>query len=222
MILNPRFYSQDDNTIINQDSYDLKGIESRISESSLGVKSSMKSETNLVKKPCIVRRTTSLYTGVKRIRCNKKPRQTITRRPLKNQCVNNIENNTKIPAIKSNGVVKFLKTSENRLKNSNAGCVNDSSASQTRDSRCQIKKLPANKSSKMALSSEETAIVKHGAKRLKIVSTKIDKGRPEIGESSNNVPENTKSFLCNKQNTKGTSKTIKKNYNVGNKSRSSR
>ncbi|XP_076239196.1 cytosolic carboxypeptidase-like protein 5 isoform X2 [Calliopsis andreniformis] len=214
---------KDDNGIISQDTYNLKSLESRISDSSVGAKSSMKSETNLVKKPCIIRRTTSLYTGVKRIRNNKKPRQTITRRPLKNQCVN-IEN-TKISAIRPDGVVKsFLKTTENRLRNSNVGCVDDSLGSQLKDSQYQAKKLITNKSSKMALSSEETAIVKHGAKRLKIVSVKVNKGRPEIGESSNYVPETTKPlFLCSKQSTKGTSKAIKKHcHNVEHKSRSSR
>ncbi|XP_054003401.1 cytosolic carboxypeptidase-like protein 5 isoform X1 [Hylaeus anthracinus] len=207
---------KDANDIVSQDLYKLKGIRPQISDSSIGPKKSMKSETNLVKKSSMIRRSTSLYTAVKRIKSNKKPRQTITRRPLKNQCVNNIENNSKIPAIRSEGVVKaFLKTTENRLKTSSFGCINDPVGSQMRESReYQAKKpMTTNKISKVALSYEETAIVKQGAKRLKIVSTRVNKARPEVGESSN-VQETsklpTKLFLCNKQTAKGTSRTIKK------------
>lgn len=210
-----RFYSQDDNNIIPSDSYNLKDIESQISNSSVGLKNSMKSETSFVKKPCIIRRTTSLYTAVKRIKNNKKVRQTVTRRPLKNQCVNDIESSSKIPVIGPKSIVKsFLKTSENRLKSSCFGCINDSS--EIRDIQYANKKLIAtNKFSKMAFSSEETAIVKHGAKRLKIVSMKVNKGKSEVGESSNNVPETIKSpsktlFLSNKQNVRGTTKAMKK------------
>ncbi|XP_076174734.1 cytosolic carboxypeptidase-like protein 5 isoform X3 [Ptiloglossa arizonensis] len=208
---------KDGNDIISQDFYNLKGIKSQISDSSVGPKNSMKSETSLIKKSCIIRRSTSLYTAVKRIKSNKKPRPSITRKPLKNQCVNNIENNSKIPAIRSEGVVKaFLKTTENRLKKSNLRSINDPLSSQMKESReYPSKKLaPSNKLSKMTMSVEETAIVKHGPKRLKIVSTKVIKVRPEIGESSNNALETIKSpskqlFLRNKQNAKGTSKAIK-------------
>ncbi|XP_012163442.2 cytosolic carboxypeptidase-like protein 5 isoform X2 [Bombus terrestris] len=212
---NGKSLHKDDNNIIPSDSYNLKDIESQISNSSVGLKNSMKSETSFVKKPCIIRRTTSLYTAVKRIKNNKKVRQTVTRRPLKNQCVNDIESSSKIPVIGPKSIVKsFLKTSENRLKSSCFGCINDSS--EIRDIQYANKKLIAtNKFSKMALSSEETAIVKHGAKRLKIVSMKVNKGKPEVGESSNNVPETIKSssktlFLSNKQNVRGTTKAMKK------------
>lgn len=210
-----RFYSQDDNnTLIPSDSYNLKELESQINNSPVALKNPMKSETNFVKKPCIIRRTTSLYTAVKRIKNNKKARQSVTRRPLKNQCGNNIESSPKIPVIGSKNIVKsFLKTSENSLKNTCFGCINDSS--EMRDIQYANKKLTTNKFSKLTLSSEETAIVKHGAKRLKIISLKINKGRPEIGESSNNVPEATKSsakalLLSNKQSIKGKSKTMRK------------
>ncbi|XP_033200464.1 cytosolic carboxypeptidase-like protein 5 isoform X1 [Bombus vancouverensis nearcticus] len=212
---NGKSLHKDDNNIIPSDSYNLKDIESQISNSSVGLKNSMKSETSFVKKPCIIRRTTSLYTAVKRIKNNKKVRQTVTRRPLKNQCVNDIESSSKIPVIGPKSIVKsFLKTSENRLKSSCFGCINDSS--EIRDIQYANKKLIAtNKFSKMALSSEETAIVKHGAKRLKIVSMKVNKGKSEVGESSNNVPETIKSpsktlFLSNKQNVRGTTKAMKK------------
>ncbi|XP_076629741.1 cytosolic carboxypeptidase-like protein 5 isoform X2 [Colletes latitarsis] len=209
---------KDGSNIISQDLYNLKGIKPQISDSSVGPKNSMKSETNIVKKTCIIRRSTSLYTAVKRIKSNKKPRQPINRRPLKNQCVNNIGNNSKIPSIRSEAVVKaFLKSTENRLKTSGFGCIDDSLGSQMRETReYPGKKLAiTNKLSKMALSFEETAIVKQGAKRLKIVSTSINKGRPEVGESSNNISETAKLppkslFLCTKQSVKGTSKTIKK------------
>ncbi|XP_033336783.1 cytosolic carboxypeptidase-like protein 5 isoform X2 [Megalopta genalis] len=203
---------KDDNGIISQDSYNLKGIECQANDSSVGTKSSMKSEPNLAKKPCIIRRTTSFYSAVKRIKSNKKCRQTVTRRPLKNQCVNNVENNSKIPTIRSEGMIKpFLKSAEGRLKNSNFGSVNDSLGRE-----CSSKKHTAtNKLSKMALSSEETAMIKHGAKRLKVVSARMCKARPEVGESSSNAPDATKppskSFcLRDKQNAKETSKPIKK------------
>ncbi|XP_031845002.2 cytosolic carboxypeptidase-like protein 5 isoform X2 [Nomia melanderi] len=204
---------KDDNGIMSQDSYNLKGIECQINDTSLGAKSSMKSEPNLAKKSCIIRRTTSFYTAVKRIKSNKKCRQTVARRPLKNQCVNNVENNPKISAIRSDGVVKpLLKDPEGRLKRSNFGAANDSLGLQGRE----CKKVPAsNKLSKMTLSSEETAIVKHGAKRLKVVSTRTSKVRTEIGESSNNASDTAKPptkslFLRDKQNAKDTCKPIKK------------
>ncbi|CAL7934428.1 unnamed protein product [Xylocopa violacea] len=206
-----------DNSIIPVDANNLNEIESQISNSSVGLKNPMKSETNLVRKPCIIRRTTSLYTAVKRIKNNKKTRQSMIRRPLKNQYVNNIENSTKIPVIGPKSVVKtFLRTSENQLKAPCFGCINDSSELQLRDVQFANKKLTAaNKLAKMALSPEETAIVKHGAKRLKILSTRVTKGRPEVGESSNNASEVIKSpskamLFFNKQNARGTSSVVKK------------
>lgn len=228
--LNPRFYPQDDNDIISQDSCNLKGNESQISDSSTGSKNSVKSETNLVKKSCIIRRTTSLYTAVKRIKNNKKSRQTITRRPLKNQCVHNVENNSKLPAMGSKDVKSLLKTTDNLIKSPCFGGIHDATELQIKDFQYSNKKLTTtNKLSKMTLSSEETAIVKHGAKRLKIISTRVNKRRPEVGESSNNVPENTKpstkTFLApNKQNTRTASKVIKKRgHNVEqNRSKSSK
>ncbi|XP_026296190.1 cytosolic carboxypeptidase-like protein 5 [Apis mellifera] len=211
---NSKSLQKDDNNVMPSDSYNLKEIESQIINSSIGLKNSMKSETNFIKKSCIIRRTTSLYTAVKKIKNNRKTRQTVTRTPLKNQCVNNInESTSKISVIGSKNIMKsFLKNSENRLKTSCFGCINDSS--EIRDIQHENKKLiTINKYSKMALSSEETTIVKHGAKRLKIVSIKINKGKPEIGEPSNIVSETTKSpslLLSNKQNIRKTSKTTKK------------
>ncbi|XP_034174138.2 cytosolic carboxypeptidase-like protein 5 isoform X1 [Osmia lignaria lignaria] len=213
--------NKDDNDIISQDSCNLKGNESQISDSSTGSKNSVKSETNLVKKSCIIRRTTSLYTAVKRIKNNKKSRQTITRRPLKNQCVHNSEVNSKLPAMGSK---------DNLIKSPCFSGLHDASELQIKDFQYSNKKLTTtNRLSKIALSSEETAIVKHGAKRLKIISTRVNKRRPEVGESSNNVPENTKpstkTFLTpNKQNTRTASKVIKKRgHNVEqNKSKSSK
>ncbi|XP_043788107.1 cytosolic carboxypeptidase-like protein 5 isoform X2 [Apis laboriosa] len=210
---NSKSLQKDDNNVMPSDSYNLKEIESQIINSSVGLKNSMKSETNFIKKSCIIRRTTSLYTAVKKIKNNRKTRQTVTRTPLKNQCVNNIESTSKISVIGPKNVMKsFLKNSENRLKTSCFGCINDSS--EIRDIQHENKKLTTiNKYSKMALSSEETTIVKHGAKRLKIVSIKINKGKPEIGEPSNIISETTKSsslLLSNKQNIRKTSKTTKK------------
>lgn len=219
-----RFYSQDDNNVIPSDSDNLKEIESQISNSSVGSKDSLKSDTNLVKKPCIIRRTTSLYTGVKRIKSNKKTWQAINRRSLKNHN-NTIENNLKTPVAGSKNVIKsFLKTSRNRLKNSRPGSVKNSSELQ-----CANKRLTtaSNKFCKTALSSEETAIVKHGAKRLKILSMNMHKGQPEIGESSKQVPEGAKlssKVMLKKQNVRGASKAITKHCHKmeQNKSKSSK
>ncbi|XP_012142066.1 cytosolic carboxypeptidase-like protein 5 isoform X2 [Megachile rotundata] len=220
--------NKDDSDIVAQDPSNLKGNESQISDSSVGSKSSVKSDTNLVKKSCIIRRTSSLYTAVKRIKNNKKSRQTITRRPFKTQCVNNVESNSKLPVMGSKDMKSLLKTTDN-LKSPCFGCINDAPESQINDFQYTNKKLTANKLSKMPLSSEETAIVKHGAKRLKIISTRVNKKRSEVGEPSNNVPEITKpsakTFLAvNKQSARTASKVIKKRYhNVEqNKSKSSK
>jgi hypothetical protein len=69
-------------------------------------------------------------------------------------------------------------------------------------------------------STEETTIVKQGSKRLKVVSPKLLKTRPEIGESSKilsteKVTSKTAAralFLCNKQNVKGIFGKTKKQH----------
>ncbi|XP_017877707.1 cytosolic carboxypeptidase-like protein 5 isoform X2 [Ceratina calcarata] len=188
---NGKSLHKDDNGAAFPDACNLKDIESQISDSSVGSKNSLRSETNLVKKPCIVRRTTSLYTAVKRIRSSKKSKQTITRRPLRNQCVNNIENAAKVSVLGTKNIAKsYLKASENQCATRKA----------------TVKASKTQKAQAM-LSSEETAIVKHGAKRLKIVSTRMNK-RLEVGECSHNASEGAKSsskalFLSSKQNARG-------------------
>ncbi|KAG7213224.1 hypothetical protein KM043_002534 [Ampulex compressa] len=117
-----------DNGIVSQDLYNLKGIDSQISDSSIEVQNTLKSDTNISKKSCTVHRSTSLYTTVKRIKNNKKSHQTINRKPLNNQYVNNIPENSKISAFKAETGKPFSKAvSYHGSKNSNVGYVKDSS-----------------------------------------------------------------------------------------------
>lgn len=175
-----------------------------------GARNAIRNEGNLVKK-CILRRGASFYTAVKRIKSCKKPRQTLARRTLKNHCANNMENSTIICAIKSEVEAKpFLKVIDRyRSTKSNTG----STISDTLESRLNVnKKLKATNSSvKTRVSSEETVAVRHGAKRLKIISsTRTSKPLPEIGESSCAVREigakvsPKVSRICDKQNIQGT------------------
>lgn len=170
-----------------------------------GAKNAIKNEGNLVKK-CLLRRSASLYAAVKRIKSGKKPRQTLARRALKN-CSNNVENTGIICTVKSKGMEAktFLKTIDHyRSGKSNASSV-------IGDNLEPRKKLTNNSARMQVSSSEETAAVKQGAKRLKIVSStnKTFKALPEIRESS--ILEETGSKVSlkmtrpfEKQNAKGT------------------
>ncbi|XP_067208882.1 cytosolic carboxypeptidase-like protein 5 isoform X1 [Linepithema humile] len=177
---------KDDEGTIAQNTCILKEIETKLSDAVTGARNALKTEGNLMRK-CILRRGASLYTAVKRIKGNKKPRPTLARR--KNHCVN-AENSAIICAIRSEVEEKsFLNTIEHYgLNKSNVGSVvNDTLEPRLNTHTCASKKL-ADSSAKTHVSSEETAVVKQGAKRLKIIS-RISKALPEIGESSCNMEE---------------------------------
>jgi len=178
------FYLQDNEGAVARNSGILKELETRINDAVTGARNAIRSESNLVKK-CILRRGASFYTAMKRIKSSKKPRQTLARRALKNHCANNVDNSAIICALKSEVEAKpFLKVIDRyRSNRSNV----ESTISDTLEPRLSTsKKLTAtNSSAKTRVSSEETAAVRHGAKRLKIISfTRMSKPLPEIGESS--------------------------------------
>lgn len=177
------FHLQDNEGGIARNSGILKELETRLNDAMTGARNAIRSD--LVKK-CILRRGSSFYTAVKRIKSNKKPRQTFTRRALKNHCANNVENSAIICAIKSEVEVKpFLKVID-RFRSSKSNVA--STISDTLEPRLNSanKKLTkTNSSAKIRVSSEETAVVRQGAKRLKVISsTKTSKLLPEVGEPS--------------------------------------
>ncbi|XP_070163298.1 cytosolic carboxypeptidase-like protein 5 isoform X2 [Polyergus mexicanus] len=171
-----------DNEDVAQDICILKELETKLSDAVTGAKNAIKNESNLVKK-CILRRSASLYAAVKRIKSNKKPRQTLARRALKNHCSNNVENSAIICAVKSKVEAKtFLKTID-RYRSSKSNVK--SMIGDNLEPRLSTSNRLTNNSARMHVSSEKTAAVRHGAKRLKIVSsTKTFKALPEIRESS--------------------------------------
>lgn len=195
-----------DNEGVAQNICILKELETKLSDAVTGAKNAVKNESNLVKK-CILRRSASLYAAVKRIKSNKKPRQTLARRALKNHCSNNVENSAIICAVKSKVEAKtFLKTID-RYRSSKSNV--ESMIGDNLEPRLSTSKRLTNNSARMHVSSEKTAAVRHGAKRLKIVSsTKTFKALPEIRESS--VMEETDAKVSlkitrayEKQNAKG-------------------
>ncbi|XP_018315689.1 cytosolic carboxypeptidase-like protein 5 isoform X2 [Mycetomoellerius zeteki] len=179
----PTVFETDNEGGIARNSGILKELETRLNDAMTGARNAIRSD--LVKK-CILRRGSSFYTAVKRIKSNKKPRQTFTRRALKNHCANNVENSAIICAIKSEVEVKpFLKVID-RFRSSKSNVA--STISDTLEPRLNSanKKLTkTNSSAKIRVSSEETAVVRQGAKRLKVISsTKTSKLLPEVGEPS--------------------------------------
>lgn len=203
------FRSQDNEGDVARSSGILKELETRLNDAVTGAKNAIKSEGNLVKK-CILRRGASFYTAMKRIKSGKKPRQTLARRALKNHCANNVENSAIICAIKSEVEAKpFLKAIDRCRSNR---CNVGSAIGDTHEPRLSAnKKLTAtNSSAKTRVSSEETAAVRHGAKRLKIISSmKTSKPTPEVGEPSCATEETGTKVspkiprTCDKQNVKG-------------------
>ncbi|XP_011690005.1 PREDICTED: LOW QUALITY PROTEIN: cytosolic carboxypeptidase-like protein 5 [Wasmannia auropunctata] len=186
----------------------LKELETRLNDAVTGARNAIRSEGSLVKK-CILRRGASFYTAVKRIKNSKKPRQTLTRRALKNHCANNVENSAIICAIKSETEAKpFLKAIDRyRSSRSNAGSATVSDTLEPRLSASNNKKSTATKT---RVPSEETAAVRQGAKRLKVISfTRTFKPLPEVGESSGAAGETGAKVspkvtrTCGKQSVKG-------------------
>lgn len=186
----------------------LKELETKLNDAVMGATNVIKSKNNLAKK-CLFRRGAALYTAMKRIKGNKKQRQITTRRTLKKQCVNDVENDAIICAISSEeGVKPFLKTIDRQRPNrSNAGPYVGRTLEPPRLSAYTYtsKKCTA---TKVHTSCEETAVVRHGAKRMKIVSLNASKAFPEIGESSCAVEKANESsripHACNKHNIKRT------------------
>lgn len=176
------FHLQDNQDTGAKDICILKELETKLTDSVMGAKNVIKSENNLVKK-CILRRGTTFYTAVKRIKGNKKPRQAFTHRSVKTQCSNDTDNSTIFcTSVRSEIAMKpFLRTSQQ-----SKACVTDilESCLNTHNVRTTKKLKAPNNFTKTNLSSEETTIVRYGAKRLKIVSTRASKALPEIGESS--------------------------------------
>lgn len=187
----------------------------------IGAKNVIKSESNLVKKS-LFRRGAALYTAMKRMKGGKKPRQISTRRTLNKQCANDEKNNAIICTISSEGGANkpFLKTIDRyRPNKSNIGydrvveppCLNAYAYVNNN------KKLTAtNNLTKTNTSGEETAVVRHGAKRMKIVSANASKALLDVGESSCTVDKTNAKMssriphACNKQNIKGTCNRARK------------
>lgn len=203
----------------------LKELETKLNDAVMGARNVIKSEGNLMKK-CILRRSASLYTAMKRIKGGKKPRQTTTRQALKSQCANDVNNDAIICAISSEVGVKpmFLKTLDRyRPNRSNVGYVNHT------ESQLNKKLTAPNSSTKTNISSEETAVIRHGAKRLKIVSTRTPKALPEIGESSYAAEETGAKVssskmprTCSKQSDKGTHNRFRKHCRLTEQMKSDR
>lgn len=195
---------QDNEGDVARNSGILKELETRLNDAMTGARNAIRSEGNLVKK-CILRRGASFYTAMKRIKSGKKPRQTIARRALKNHCASNVENSAMICTIKSEVEAKpFLKAIDRYRANK---C---NVASAIGEPRLSKKPTATNSSARTRVSSEETAVVRHGAKRLKVISsTRASKPLPEVGEASC-VTEETSARVspkipraCDKQNVKG-------------------
>lgn len=135
-----------------------------------GTRNVIKNENKLMRKS-ILRRGASLYSAMKRIKSSKKPRQ--TRQALRSHSANNVEDNTVICTIKSE-VKPFLKTIHYcRSTRSNIESVICSDILEPRLNICTNKKLTATNSSLKAynIPIEETTAVRHGSKRLKMISS---------------------------------------------------
>ena len=216
------FYPQDNSGVsaasVNTQNYNpAEKLETKLNSVSTEIaSSSTKRETSFVKKPCMVRKTTSLYTAIKKIKNNKKPRQIIIRKPPKFQGSMNqksvaqssylhseIQSKTQMRVKK-----KFSKFVNNYSPTMETNCLED---------KCTIVETKRRKpivknTTKQNVSAEITAVVKQGSKRLKVVSPKLIRARPEIGESPNTNIVNKKTklkssktlYLCNKQKSKGT------------------
>lgn len=199
-----------DEDIVAQNICILKEIETKLSDAVTGARNALKNaEGNLMKK-CILRRGASLYMAMKKIKGSKKPKPTFAHR--KNHGVNNKAGNSAIICtIKSEVEGKsFLNIDHYRSNKSNVA-INDTLEPRLNTRVCASyasKKLTAmDSSAKTHISSEETTVIKYGAKRLKITS-KIPKALPEIGESSSSIEDtNAKVSLkmlrtCDKQSIK--------------------
>ncbi|XP_020299649.1 cytosolic carboxypeptidase-like protein 5 [Pseudomyrmex gracilis] len=173
----------------------LKDVETKLNDAMTGTRNVVKNENKLMKKS-ILRRGVSLYSAMKRIKSSKKPRQ--TRQALRTHSANNVENSTVICTIKSE-VKPFLKTIHYcRSTRSNIESVISSDILKPRLNICTNKKLitTSNSMKTCNISIEETTAVKHGSKRLKMISSTMTK---------NTLSEIEESF-CSETSTKVSSK----------------
>lgn len=190
---------------------------------------STKIEVNIVRKPCMVRRTTSLYSAIKKIKNNKKPKQIINRKSVKAQNSSNqkptIQNTSLISKIQTKNQTrakkKFLKTADYR-QTMETNCLEDKcTLVQAKKRRPIIKSTIHNNHQKQCVNMEITTIVKQGSKRLKVIGAKIMKTRPEIGESADENSLDRKIIkatssrtisMSNKQKSKGSFVKTKKQF----------
>ncbi|XP_043465436.1 cytosolic carboxypeptidase-like protein 5 isoform X1 [Leptopilina heterotoma] len=203
-------------------------IEMTVVVSSTSIENSTKTEINLIKKPCIVRRTTSLYTAIKKIKTNKKPRQIINRKlvkaPNSSNLKSTIQSTSLISKIHNKNQLKkkkFQKTLDYRMETNN--CLDDNKCTlmvQAKKRRSVIKNKITT-IQKQNANMEITTIVKQGTKRLKVSGPKIIKTRPEIGESASDetFPDqkiikatSTRSICVNKQKSNATYVKGKKQF----------
>ncbi|XP_066598204.1 cytosolic carboxypeptidase-like protein 5 [Prorops nasuta] len=202
---------KDGNVTVSKDLFAIQEQEPKVNiESTSSEKHSVvKGETNLVKKACIVRRTTSLYTAVKKIKGNKKTRQTTARKMFKSQRLKSCtEENCGTSAIKSE---RRVKNSAKADQCSKSTTCNFSARPFTKYSGAIKKINTATNTLETNMNTEDTAVLKQGAKRLKIISHGIVDTQGGIGEpsSSSEKPTSAKAnvkinFSCNKQSSKGT------------------
>lgn len=155
---------------------------------------SQKSDGNIPSKSLIVRRTSSLYNAVKRIKSGKRSSRQlpINRKSLKNQRrMNNVENGTIVSKIRSSRL--GVKTA--MLKPIGQHLTADKNLCNIIVGKHHGKKT------NVEVITEHTSIIKKGTKRFKLVSQQRPlKTRPEIGESSK---------LSSNSSEKSTQKTAK-------------
>ncbi|KAK0164758.1 hypothetical protein PV328_003338 [Microctonus aethiopoides] len=155
---------------------------------------SQRSDGNIPSKSLIVRRTSSLYNAVKRIKSGKRSSRQlpINRKSLKNQRrMNNVENGTIVSKIRSSRL--GVKTT--MLKPIGQHLTADKNLCNIIVGKHHGKKT------NVEVITEHTSIIKKGTKRFKLVSQQRPlKTRPEIGESSK---------LSSNSSEKSTQKTAK-------------
>lgn len=205
------FHLQDSEGTAAQNTCILKELETKVNDAM--TKNVVKSESNLIKR-CLLRRGAALYTAMKRIKASKKPRQIPARRTLKKQRANDVENDAITRAISSEGGTKpFLKAIDRHRPNrANTGYVGHT-LEPSRLSTCTYaskKSTASNNSVKINTFSEETAVVRHGAKRMKIVSANAESGGPSRTVEKINLKVSSRISRANKQSVEGTCNRAKK------------
>ncbi|XP_051161461.1 cytosolic carboxypeptidase-like protein 5 isoform X2 [Leptopilina boulardi] len=211
-------------SVSTQENNSQEKIEMTVVKNSTSIENSTKIEINLIKKPCIVRRTTSLYTAIKKIKTNKKPRQIINRKLVKPQNSSNqkssIQNTSLITKIQTKNQLRIKKKFQ-KIPDYRQTTIESTTAQNSFDDKCtlivQTKKRRSiiknhnnkiiNNQKQNNMNMEITTIVKQGSKRLKVIGgQKIIKTRPEIGESPTTTTTlNENNFSDEKNKIKATS-----------------